>query len=113
MSIISKRLKSLRERKNLKQKEVAKDLSLTPYQLSRYENGNSKPDPDLILEFAKYYNVSTDYLLGNAESEENFETFINDPDLQVWYKELPINSEEELRQLKDIWEVIKKEKKQD
>ena len=71
MSIISKRLKSLREHRNLKQKDVAKDLSLTPYQLSRYENDSSKPDPNLILQFSKYYNVSTDYLLGNIESDED------------------------------------------
>jgi len=38
-NILGKRLRWLRENKELKQNKVASDLSITPYQLSRYESG--------------------------------------------------------------------------
>lgn len=69
-NIIGRRMKSIRENKDLKQNKVAKKLSVSPYQLSRYENGKSKPDPELIAKIATYYDVSTDYLLGKTDSQK-------------------------------------------
>ncbi|MED1563192.1 transcriptional regulator [Alkalihalobacillus alcalophilus ATCC 27647 = CGMCC 1.3604] len=62
------RLKKLRENSPFKsQKEAANFFELTNYQLSRYESGHSKPDPDLITKFADHYGVTTDYLLGRTD----------------------------------------------
>jgi len=66
-NIIGNRIKKLRNKRDLKQEKVAKDLSITVYQLSRYENGISKLTPELIAQFAKYYNVTGDYLLGLSD----------------------------------------------
>ncbi|WP_246020485.1 hypothetical protein [Lysinibacillus telephonicus] len=64
--------------------------------------------------------MSTDYLLGRTNTTEptpqdnedaEFQAFINDPELQVWYKDLPKSDEEELRKLRTIWEMIKTEHK--
>jgi transcriptional regulator with XRE-family HTH domain len=63
-NILGKRLRYLREKSNLKQKEIAKKLNLSDFQLSRYENGKSKPDPLLIARMARFYGTTTDYLLG-------------------------------------------------
>ncbi len=114
INILGKRLRGLREDKDLKQNKVATDLSITPYQLSRYESGNSKPDPELIAEFATYYEVTTDYLLGHSDQphlteEEAFEAFKNDPSLERWYKELPKSKEEDLQRLRKMWEIFKGE----
>lgn len=66
-----------------------------------------------------FFEVSTDYLLGRTDTpastpqeqnEQEFQAFINDPELGVWYKELPRSDEEELRKLRTIWEMIKAEK---
>ncbi|OCS90802.1 helix-turn-helix domain-containing protein [Caryophanon latum] len=65
-NILGERLKELREQKRLNQKEVSAALGLTNYQLSRYENGASKPTPEQINMFADYYRVSADYLLGRS-----------------------------------------------
>ena len=58
------RFKDIREDKDLLQTDIAKILKITQCQYSLYENGiRSIPIEKLII-LAKYYNVSTDYLLG-------------------------------------------------
>lgn len=115
VNIIGRRMKSLRENKDLKQNKVADELNVSSFQLSRYESGKSKPDPDLIAKIAIYYNVSTDYLLGTSDdprmtAEQEFQAFRDSPDLQVFYRELPESEEEEVRILFDMWQIIKKNK---
>jgi transcriptional regulator with XRE-family HTH domain len=63
-NVLAIRLKKLREKSGLTQKKVAATFGLTNFQLSRYESGQSNPDPDLIAKFADFYEVSADYLLG-------------------------------------------------
>lgn len=79
-NVLGTRLKQLREKHNLTQKRAAVIFGLTNYQLSRYESGQSNPDPDLIAKFADYYEVSTDYLLGRVDDPEfylNKEEFLS------------------------------------
>ncbi|APC46455.1 helix-turn-helix domain-containing protein [Aeribacillus pallidus] len=68
MSILAKRLKYLRDKHNYSQKKVAESLGISNVQLSRYETGDRKPDPEMIAAFAEFYNVSTDYLLGKTDN---------------------------------------------
>lgn len=56
------RLKELREEQT--QKYVAEKIGITEVSLSRYENGQRKPNTDIIYRISKYYNVSADYLIG-------------------------------------------------
>nr|WP_256521740.1 helix-turn-helix transcriptional regulator [Halobacillus sp. A5] len=70
-NILGDRLRKLREQQNLTQKRAATIFGLTNFQLSRYEKGQSNPDPDLIAKFADYFDVSTDYLLGRTD-DHNF-----------------------------------------
>jgi len=69
-NILGDRLKELREQNNLTQKRAAVIFGLTNFQLSRYEKGQSNPDPDLIAKFADYYEVSSDYLLGRSNKPD-------------------------------------------
>lgn len=110
---LAERLKKLREERGFMQKFVADSIGVRSNTLSGYENGTRSPDPETLIKLSSFYNVSTDYLLGksdipNMEHKDDFETFINDPELETWYRELPKNDEEELRQMKEIWEIIKK-----
>lgn len=107
-------MKRIREHKNLKQNKVAKDLSITPYQLSRYENGKNKPDPEMIAKISIYYDVSSDYLLGLTDNnnpinndEKEFLKAVSDPDLKRWYEDLPLSDEDDLKKLRAMWEIIK------
>lgn len=112
------RIKYLRERNNISQIEFAKKIGVSNTVLSRYESGDRKPDYDTLQLIADFFDVSTDYLLGRTDTaslthqekdEQEFQAFINDPELGVWYKELPKSDEEELRKLRTIWEMIKAE----
>lgn len=58
------RIKDIREDRNLTQKEIAAYLHVKQNTYSQYENGQRQlPIPSLIA-LAKFYNTSTDYLLG-------------------------------------------------
>lgn len=113
ITIFNKRLRSLREQHKISQKDFAEILGVSNVVLSRYENGERKPDYDMLIKIAEYFDVSVDYLLGKSNSvqlsnEEEFQNFIEDPELKMWYKQLPNNKEEDLRALKDMWEIIKR-----
>ncbi len=58
------RLKDLREDADLKQKEIAEYLHIRQNTYSQYENGQRQLPTDVLVKLAKYYNVSTDYILG-------------------------------------------------
>lgn len=65
------RLKELRGEQT--QKYVADKIGITEVSLSRYENGQRKPNLDIIYKIAKYYNVSADYLIGLDNQISDYE----------------------------------------
>lgn len=118
--MLSTRLKALRIEKKLTQKQLAEKINVTHVSISGYESGNRSPDTDTLQRLADYFEVSTDYLLGRTnipaptpqeKDEAAFQAFANDPELYVFYKELPKSDEEAVRKLRNIWEIIKNEKK--
>jgi len=58
------RLKDLREDADIKQKEIADYLHIKQNTYSQYENGQRQLPIDVLIALSKYYNVSTDYILG-------------------------------------------------
>ena len=62
--MFGKRLKQLRERNGLTQEQLAKTFNLLKSSISMYENDIRLPNIEIIKDFANYFNVSTDYLLG-------------------------------------------------
>lgn len=107
------RLAALRKQKKLSQYELAEKLGFSRGKLANYEQGTREPDYETLKFLANFFDVSIDYLLGNSDSrelsdEEEFQNFIEDPELEMWYKQLPNNKEEDLRALKDMWEIIKR-----
>ena len=61
-------LKQLRNSKNLTQSELGQHIGLSKAVVSKYENGLGYPTFDVLIHFAKFFNVSTDYLLGIEHS---------------------------------------------
>lgn len=61
-------IKDLREDHDLKQKTVAKYLNVSQQTYSNYENGRREIPTWVVVELAKFYKVSTDYLLGSDSS---------------------------------------------
>jgi transcriptional regulator with XRE-family HTH domain len=115
MSVLGKRIKYLREKNNYSQKRVADALGISNVQLSRYESGDRKPDPDMIVEISKFFDVPTDYLLGRSDQQSNeindakeMIEFFNNPNLNLFFKEMKEAPEDQLEEMRQIWEVIKK-----
>ena len=64
MSNFAERLKELRIEKRLSQEEVAKSIGVSQAAIARWERGLQIPNVDYAVTIAKFFNVSTDYLLG-------------------------------------------------
>lgn len=62
--LFQERLKYLRIYYNISQKELAKNLNITPKVISNYEHGRVEPTCQAVIDIAQFFNVSTDYLLG-------------------------------------------------
>ena len=62
-----RRLKDLREDHDLVQKEVASILGIDQRVYSNYELGKREIPVRYVIKLAKYYNVSTDYILGLSD----------------------------------------------
>ena len=58
------RLRELREKKNLTQTALAKDLKVSNTTISNWEAGYRQPDLETLIRIANYFDVSLDYLLG-------------------------------------------------
>lgn len=58
-------LKDLRISFNLSQRQLGDDLGVCNQTVSFWESGRSEPDLDTVVAIAKYFNVTTDFLLGN------------------------------------------------
>ena len=67
-----RRLRDLREDRDLKQTDVAALLGIRQTVYSRYELGYQNLPLEHLLALADYYGVSTDYILGRT----------NDPTIQ-------------------------------
>lgn len=63
--MFSDNLINLRESKNIKQKDLAKYLNVTPSTYSAYEKNRISPSIDILLKISEYYEVSLDWLLDN------------------------------------------------
>ena len=62
MRRFTNRLRDLRQDKDLTQAEVAKIFYLQVTQYRRYENGESDLPLEWAKKFARFYNVSVDYI---------------------------------------------------
>ena len=58
------KLKELREENNFSQKDVANYLNIKQNTYSQYETCKRQLPIDALILLAKFYNVTTDYILG-------------------------------------------------
>ncbi|PEZ05536.1 transcriptional regulator [Bacillus sp. AFS018417] len=116
MSTLAKRMRHVREIRGYSQTRAAQALNVSNVQLSRYEAGERKPDPDFIKNAADFYEVSTDYLLGiietyTHENDTEIDKALNDPELGLWFKDIKDASPEKQEELRQFWEFIKMKEK--
>ena len=79
------RLVDLRKEKHLSQREIAPMLNVSQGTYSNWENGVTQPAIEQLVEIAKFFEVSVDYLVGNSDEIGiiNVEKPISQEDLQI------------------------------
>ena len=58
-------LKKLLEQHNISQKDLAKDLFITPSTLGNYIQNTREPDYQTLIKIADHFHVTIDFLLGH------------------------------------------------
>lgn len=68
MSTFQERLISLKKEKQVLQKDIADNLSISLRSYQDYEKGNAEPKMKYLIEIADYFDVSLDYLVGRTDN---------------------------------------------
>lgn len=66
----AERLQTARQRKHLTQKEVAAYLEMTERSYQHYEGNRRRPNYEVLVTLANYFDVTTDYLLGRTDEPD-------------------------------------------
>lgn len=67
LKIFGTRLKELRTERRLTQTQISAELGIHSVTYLHYEKNQREPSLELLVAIAKYYDVSTDYLLGLSD----------------------------------------------
>lgn len=94
---LPERLRSLREKIGISQREAAERVGIAPTTISGYERGERTPDALTVLKFSYIYNCSVDYLLGKNH-EDDSHIYIDVTEL----------SEEQRKAVDELIKVMKK-----
>ena len=65
-----KRIRDLREDRDMNQTQVAKMLGMSQTGYSKYETGENDIPTNILIKLADFYNVSVDYLLNRTDEPE-------------------------------------------
>lgn len=69
-NVFGSRLKEIREIRGLTQTELSKKINIPSTSISHLESGSRKPSFDNLRKISKFFEIPTDYLIGNTESRE-------------------------------------------
>lgn len=61
------RIRELRNKKGLSQRELAKMLKISPSTIAMYELGKREPDIAMFQRLADFFNVPTEYVMGVSD----------------------------------------------
>ena len=65
------KIRELREDNDLTQQQISSILNCSQQVYSNYELGQRDIPTDILIKLAKFYKVSTDYLLGLTDNKKN------------------------------------------
>lgn len=72
--MIGERMKSLREQHGLSQAALANAIGIAQSSIGNYERGSRIPDSETIIALAKFFDVTSDYLLGLSNDPQKHPT---------------------------------------
>lgn len=73
MKMIYQRIRDLREDHDWNQTEVAQKLNMSQPGYSKYERGERDIPTTILIQLARIYNTSIDYLLGETSNPKRYE----------------------------------------
>ena len=65
-------LRSIREDRDIKQKDIAKILNVSQNTYSQYETGVISLTAEVLIKLADFYEVSVDYLLDRTDNPKTY-----------------------------------------
>lgn len=68
------RLRDLREDNDMNQTQLAKLLGMSQTGYSKYETGENDVPTAILIQLARIYNTSVDYILGLTDEEDPYPT---------------------------------------
>jgi transcriptional regulator with XRE-family HTH domain len=66
------RIRDLREDKDLNQTQLAQMLGMSQTGYSKYETGENDIPTAVLIQLARFYNTSIDYLLGETDNPRRY-----------------------------------------
>lgn len=109
--MIGNRIKELRMEKNIKQEDLARELSVSKSAIGMYERNEREPNNEITLKLSEFFNVSTDYLLGKTNIRKSEKSFKEQFGIsQEEYMKLSDNAKNEI---KNYIKYIKTQKNKD
>ncbi len=70
--MLNEKIRELRKSYGISQVQLAKQLGVSKQCVSNWENDNVQPSVEMLKQIARFFNVSTDYLL-DLESKETID----------------------------------------
>lgn len=67
-----KRIRDLREDRDLNQTQVAKMLNMSQTGYSKYETGENDLPTAVLIQLARFYDTSIDYILGETNDPRRY-----------------------------------------
>lgn len=121
MSSFGQTLKKLRDNLRESREHAANSLGIKYSTYANYENDQRQPDFDTLKQIAAYFNVTTDYLLGQEPVEGGYYTdteaaqFANEiaqnPDLKLLFDACRGVTKKDLQLITEVIQRMKKEHK--
>lgn len=68
--VMYKRIRDLREDRDLNQTQVAKMLGMSQTGYSKYETGENDIPTEILIKLGDFYDISVDYILNRTDKKE-------------------------------------------
>lgn len=73
MKVMYRRIRELREDRDLNQTKVAKMLGMSQTGYSKYETGENDIPTNILIRLAEFYGTSVDYILGVTNNPDRYD----------------------------------------
>lgn len=104
---MNSRIKELRKKRGLMQQRLASELGITQQMLSKYERDVTLIKVDVLKKIAKYFNVTTDNLLGVSDVKRDLQRqMVMNETLDEYYDLVEVYKELDPYDKEMIWSII-------